>query len=135
MEGLTDLLFQHFLLSLVASSLSLLGCAAAALEGEATARAKAESQLVQERRALVAEVQSVRAAGQAAQRELQRQADTQRRQLEMEGQRAAKQAAQQAAEQATAHLEELQRLQVSAAPVGKEITRHSAARSGGGGNP
>lgn len=97
----------------------------AALEGEASARAKAESQLAQERRALVAEVHSVQAAGQAALRQLQRQVDTQRRQLEAEARHASQQAAELAARQAAAHLEELQRLQVGAPPAGKEVARLS----------
>ena len=88
-------------------------CLPAALEGEATARAAAETQLVRERRALVAEAQQARVTGEAALREVQRAADAERRHLEAELDRAVGAAAQQAATAAAAHASDLQRTEVS----------------------
>lgn len=109
------------------------GLAAAAIEEEAAARVRGEAQLVQERRALVAEVQCVREEGQAALRQLQRHLDTQRRQLEAEAQRSSKQAAELAAQQAAAHSEGVQQLQVGAQVTGEDAPWQSALawREGG----
>lgn len=81
-----------------------------ALSREHAARTAAEQQLAQQQRELVREVQQARAAGEAALRQLQRQADAQLRALESERDSAAEQAA--AAQQlATEHRASLQRLQ------------------------
>lgn len=86
----------------------------AALEGEAVSRAAADAQLVQQRRVLMQEVQQVRAAGEAALRQVQQHADTQQRQLEAELERAAARAAEQVAAAAAAHAADKQRAEVGA---------------------
>lgn len=84
----------------------------AALSSEHVARTTAEQQLVQQRRALLQEVQQVRAAGERQLRQLQHQNDLQRRQLEAELDRQAAQAVEQQRATAAAHEADVQRMQV-----------------------